>query len=181
MDQPLLKENEVRVLGALLEKETTTPDQYPLPLNALQGACNQRSSRDPVMTLDEDGVRDALAGLQEKGMAGPASNLSGRVPKFEHHLGEIFNFNRPESAVLCLLFLRGPQTPSELRSRSERLYRFDDLEQVHFALGRLMSREPLLVAVLPRQAGTKEARYAHLLSGEVEPGPAWRRQRSRTV
>ena len=164
----LLNDVEARVLGALVEKQSTTPDYYPLSLNAVLNACNQKSSRDPVMNLDEDAVRDALHSLNEKGLAGTASTAESRVLKFEHRLGEAFNLGRPESAVLCVLLLRGSQTPGELRSRSERLYRFDDLGQVHSALERLMKREPPLVKMLSRQPGTKEARYAHLLSGDVE-------------
>ena len=164
----LLNDVEARVLGSLMEKESTTPDYYPLSLNAVLNACNQKSSRDPVMNLDEDAVRDALHSLNEKGLAGTASTAESRVLKFEHRLGEAFNLGRPESAVLCVLLLRGTQTPGELRGRSERLYRFDDLGQVHSALERLMKREPPLVKMLSRQPGTKEARYAHLLSGDVE-------------
>lgn len=153
-----------------MEKEITTPDSYPLSLNALLHACNQKSSRDPVMHLDDEAVRDALHSLNEKGLAGAASSADSRVPKYEHRLGEAFNFSRPEFAVLCVLFLRGPQTPGELRGRAERMYRFEDLGQVQSALQRLMNREPPLVKMLPRQSGTKEARYAHLLSGDVETG-----------
>ncbi|OFW34442.1 MAG: hypothetical protein A3J28_02320 [Acidobacteria bacterium RIFCSPLOWO2_12_FULL_60_22] len=166
----LLNDVEARVLGSLVEKQSTTPDYYPLSLNAVLNACNQKSSRDPVMNLDEDAVRDALHSLNEKGLAGTASTAESRVPKFEHRLGEAFNLGRPENAVLCVLLLRGTQTPGELRGRSERLYRFDDLGQVHSALERLMKREPPLVKMLSRQPGTKEARYAHLLSGDVAEG-----------
>jgi uncharacterized protein YceH (UPF0502 family) len=171
----LLNAAEVRVLGSLMEKESTTPDYYPLSLNALLHACNQKSSREPVMNLDEDGVRDALHSLSEKGLAGPTSTADSRVTKYEHRLGEAFNLGRPEFAVLCLLLLRGPQTPGELRGRAERMYRFDDLDQVQSALQRLLKREPPLAAMLPRQPGTKEMRYAHLLAGEAEawePEPA---------
>jgi len=164
----LLHALEVRVLGSLMEKEITTPDYYPLSLNALLHACNQKSSRDPVMNLDESAVRDTLHSLSEKRLAGATSTADSRVTKYEHRLGEAFNFGRPEFAVLCALFLRGPQTPGELRGRAERLYRFEDLGQVQSALQRLMNREPPLVTMLPRQPGTKEARYAHLLSGDVE-------------
>jgi len=158
------------VLGALVEKEIATPEYYPLSLNALLNACNQKSNRDPVMNLDEGAVRQALYSLNEKGLAGASSNPEGRVTKYEHRLGETFNFHRQEIAILCALLLRGPQTPGELRSRTERLHRFADLNEVQFALQLLMKREPPLVKMLPRQPGTKEARYAHLLSGEVE---AW--------
>ena len=164
----LLNENEVRVLGALVEKESTTPDYYPLSLNALVNACNQKSNRHPVMNLDEDAVREALDSLNGKGLAGAAGGADSRVTKYEHRLQETFNFNRPEIAVLCVLLLRGPQTPGELRGRTERLHKFNDLEEVHSALQHLMNRQPPLVKVLPRQSGTKEARYAHLLSGDIE-------------
>ena len=163
----LLNEVEVRVLGALVEKEITTPDYYPLSLNALINACNQRSNREPVLDLDENTVRDALSSLQEKNLAGPASGADSRVTKYEHRL-ERFNFSRREIAVLCVLLLRGPQTPGELRGRTERMYKFEDLEQVQSALHQLMEREPSLAAMLARQPGTKESRYAHLLAGPVE-------------
>ncbi len=159
---------EARVLGSLVEKDITTPDYYPLSLNALVNACNQKNNRDPVMTLDEDAVRYALSGLQSQRLAGPASGADSRVTKYEHRLQEIYNFTRGEIAVLCVLLLRGPQTPGELRGRTERMHRFEDLDQVQAALQRLMQREPPLAAVLLRQPGTKEARYAHLMSGEVE-------------
>jgi len=159
---------EARVLGSLIEKDITTPDYYPLSLNALVNACNQKNNRDPVMTLDEDSVRDALSGLQSERLAGPASGADSRVTKYEHRLQEIYNFTRAEIAVLGVLLLRGPQTPGELRGRTERMHRFDDLDQVQAALQRLMQREPPLAAVLPRQPGTKEARYAHLMSGDIE-------------
>ena len=164
----LLNEVEARVLGALIEKETSTPDYYPLSLNALLNACNQKSNRDPVMNLDDAAVRNALDTLQQKNLAGPAKGADSRVTKYEHRLQEIFNFDRREAAILCVLLLRGPQTPGELRGRTERMYRFEDLDQVQSALQQLMRREPPLVKVLPRQPGTKEARYAHLLAGEIE-------------
>ncbi len=154
------------MLGSLIEKEVTTPDYYPLSLNALVNACNQKSSREPVMSVSEDEVRDALQSLNQKGLAGATSTAESRVTKFEHRLGEAFNLGRPETAVFCVLLLRGPQTPGELRGRTERLYRFEDLDQVQHALERLIEREPPLVVLLPRHPGTKEARYAHLLSGE---------------
>jgi uncharacterized protein YceH (UPF0502 family) len=162
-----LTEPEVRVLGALIEKDITTPEYYPLSLNALVNACNQKSNRDPVMQLDEDAVRDALDGLQAQRMAGPARGADSRVTKYEQRLQEVFNFTRPEIAVLCVLMLRGPQTPGELRGRTERLHRFEALEDVQSALQKLMQREPPLARVLPRQPGTKESRYAHLLAGDV--------------
>jgi uncharacterized protein YceH (UPF0502 family) len=162
-----LTETEVRVLGSLIEKDITTPEYYPLSLNALVNACNQKSNRDPVMQLDEDDVRAALEGLQEQRMAGPARGADSRVTKYEQRLQEVFNFTRPEIAVLCVLLLRGPQTPGELRGRAERLHRFEALEDVQSALQKLMQREPPLAKILARQPGTKESRYAHLLSGDV--------------
>ena len=159
---------EARVLGALIEKDVTTPDYYPLSLNALVNACNQKNNRDPVMTLDEEAVRLALATLQEKRLAGPASGADSRVTKYEHRAAEVFDFTRGETAVLCVLLLRGPQTPGELRGRGERLHKFEDLDEVQSAVQKLMQREPPLLKVLPRQPGTKESRYVHLLSGDVE-------------
>ena len=164
----LLTSSEARVLGALVEKEITTPDYYPLSLNALINACNQRSNREPVMNLDEDDVRQALHGLEDKRLAGRARSADGRVAKYEHWLGEAFNFSRAETALLCVLLLRGPQTPGELRGRTERLHSFEEIADVLAGIQKLMDREPPLVAVLPRQPGTKEARYAQLLSASVE-------------
>jgi len=162
-----LTETEVRVLGSLIEKDITTPEYYPLSLNALVNACNQKSNRDPVMQLDEDAVRDALDGLQQQRMAGPARGADSRVTKYEHWLQEVFNFTRGEIAVLCVLLLRGPQTPGELRGRTERLHSFETLEDVLSALQKLMVRDPPLAKVLARQPGTKESRYTHLLAGDV--------------
>jgi uncharacterized protein YceH (UPF0502 family) len=169
-----LTENEVRVLGALIEKDITTPEYYPLSLNALVNACNQKSNRDPVMQLDEDAVRDAVEGLQQDRLAGPAGGADSRVTKYEHRLQEVYNFTRPEIAVLCVLLLRGQQTPGELRGRGERMHRFEALEDVQSALQKLMQREPPLAKVLARQPGTKESRYAHLMAGDVGEtmGPA---------
>ncbi len=164
----LLNQVEVRVLGVLIEKDITTPDYYPLSLNALVNACNQKNNRDPVMNLDDSSVSHALSSLQEKRLAGPARGADSRVTKYEHRLQEVFNFDRREIAVLCVLLLRGPQTPGELRGRTERMYRFEALEDVQSTAQKLMQREPPLAAVLPRQPGTKEARYAHLLAGKME-------------
>src|SRR6266567_3733878 len=162
---------ETRVLGSLIEKDITTPDYYPLSLNALVNACNQKNNRDPVMTLDEAAVREALASLQEKRMAGPAGGADSRVTKYEHRLQEVFNFDRRETAVVCVLLLRGPQTPGELRGRTDRMYRFEALDDVQATLQKLMDRDPPLVRVLPRQPGTKESRYMHLLAGDTAPPP----------
>ncbi|MGE5110707.1 MAG: YceH family protein [Acidobacteriaceae bacterium] len=165
----VLSQAEIRVLGSLIEKDATTPDYYPLSLNALVNACNQKSNRDPVLNLDENAVRNALETLHEKRLAGPASGAESRVTKYEHWVYETLKLSRPEVAILCELLLRGPQTPGELRGRAERLHRFENIEDVLSTLRRLMDRTPPLAAVLPRQPGTKEARYAHLLAGEV-PG-----------
>jgi uncharacterized protein len=163
----VLNETEARVLGALLEKEITTPDYYPLSLNSLVNACNQKSNRDPVMNLDEESVRDALRTLHDNSLARSVSAADSRVTKYEHRLQEAFNFDRREAALFCELLLRGPQTPGELRTRAERMHRFDDLSEAQSALQRLMNREPPLVKVLARQPGTKESRYMHLLSGNA--------------
>ncbi len=176
----LLNEVECRVLGSLIEKEITTPEYYPLSLNALVNACNQKSNRDPVMNLDEAAVRQALHSLDGQSLVRSFSASDSRVTKYEHRLQEAFNFYRHEVAILCVLLLRGPQTPGELRTRAERMHPFDDLSAVQSSpfddlsavqssLQHLMKREPPLVKVLPRQPGTKESRYAHLLSGDVEP------------
>jgi uncharacterized protein YceH (UPF0502 family) len=177
---------QIRVLGALIEKEIVTPENYPLSLNALVNACNQRSSREPVMELTEDQVRQALHTLEDMGWT--AVVRDSRVAKYEHRVRTVFNLRRDETAVLCLLFLRGPQTPGELRARADRLYSFDGLDAVESTLGRLTAAasegeqavRPLAV-MLPRQPGSREARYAHLLGGPVEtaaPETGWERRGS---
>jgi uncharacterized protein YceH (UPF0502 family) len=166
----VLNPAEARVLGALVEKDITTPDYYPLSLNALINACNQKNNREPVTNFDEETVRLALRNLSDQRLAGPAGGADGRVTKYEHRLQEVFNFTRPETAILCVLLLRGPQTPGELRGRTERMHRFEDLDEVLSGLQQLMRREPPLAKALGRRPGTKEIRYAHLLSGDVE---AW--------
>ena len=168
----ILKAAEARVLGALIEKDITTPDYYPLSLNALVNACNQKNNREPVMSLDENTVRDALSGLQEFNLAGPARGADSRVTKYEHRLQEVFNLSRGETAVLCVLLLRGPQTPGELRGRTERMHQFEGLDAVQASLQKLMQREIPLAVMLPRQPGTKESRYAHLLAGEIDSAQA---------
>ena len=152
----------VRVLGALMEKEMTTPDLYPLTINALIAASNQRSSRDPVMDLSEDEVRTALHALQDLELAVPARD-SGRAARYEHRIRTVLNLRRDESAVLCLLLLRGAQTPGELRSRSDRMHTFDELASVQATLERLAARETPLTATLPRAPGSREVRWMHLL------------------
>jgi uncharacterized protein len=163
-----LSELAARVLGALVEKEITTPEYYPLSLNALVNACNQKSNREPVMNLDEDAVTQAMRSLSDAELAGAANTNDSRVRKYEHRLQEVFNFTRPETAVLCVLLLRGAQTPGEIRGRGERLHHFEELSDVQSALQKLMQREPPLAKVLARQPGTKESRYMHLMSGDVE-------------
>jgi uncharacterized protein YceH (UPF0502 family) len=182
-----LSQTQLRVLGALIEKEITTPENYPLSLNALINACNQRSSRDPVLDLDEEQVRQALHGLEEFGLTSPYRDA--RVTKYEHRIRTVLNLRRDETALLCLLLLRGPQTPGELRSRADRMYAFDDLTAVTATLDRLAARptapeaEPEtstpkdpnatgpVVTLLSRQPGAREARYAHLLGDIPAPAP----------
>jgi len=176
MLNPPLTDIEVRVLGSLLEKEVTTPDNYPLSLNALLAACNQTTSREPVMRLDEDAVVHATVALRRRGLLRQIQRAGSRVTKFEHRLDEDLRLVRPELAVLGVLMLRGPQTPGELYARTERLHPFADVAGLEGVLGSLMAREPEpLVARLARRAGQKEVRYAHLLSGEPQadaPGTA---------
>jgi len=163
---------EARALGSLLEKEIATPEYYPLSLNALVNACNQKSNREPVVSFDEDTVEEALEGLRAKGLATRITGRDSRVPKHSQRFTEVFNLGRREAAVLCVLLLRGPQTLGELRSRTERLYPFDDLGAVESTLDRLA--EMGFATKLERWAGSREPRYAHLLSGPVveEPGAA---------
>lgn len=164
---------EARVLGCLLEKEVTTPENYPLSLNALANACNQKSNRNPVLLLEDATVRQAADSLRAKGLVMMFHGAESRVPKFKHTLGNIYELNAPERAVLCELLLRGPQTPGELRSRAGRLHAFDGLAAVEEALRSLMDfpLKPLATA-LPRQPGQKEQRYLHLLSGISDQEPA---------
>jgi uncharacterized protein YceH (UPF0502 family) len=157
---------EARVLGCLIEKEVNTPEYYPLSLNATLNACNQKSSREPVMELVESDVRTALFELSKIGLV--RTDASARVTKFEHRVRDVLNLRRDEVAVLCLLLLRGPQTSAELRGRSERMFSFDDNAAALATLERLAARDTPLVTLLQRQPGAREARWAHLLSGPVE-------------
>lgn len=166
MDQ-ILTTTEVRVLGSLIEKELTTPEYYPLTLNALTNACNQISNRDPVVSYDDKTVARALESLREKKLAWMVTGV-GRVPKYEHRLNETLQLAEQEIAVLCVLMLRGPQTVGEIRGRTGRLYEFKELEEVELTLQALMAAQAPLVMRLPRQPGTKESRYAHLMAGEVQ-------------
>ena len=162
---------EVRVLGSLLEKEVTTPEYYPLTLNALVNACNQKSNRDPVVSYNEETVTAALDSLRARQLATVLRGAGHRVEKFGHRFSEVLNLGRREIALLCVLMLRGRQTIGELKDRCERLHDFTDLEEVESCLRSLMEREPPLAAKLPKLPGTKEPRYAHLLSGEVSAEP----------
>ena len=172
---PPLSAFEARVLGALIEKQVTTPDYYPLSLNALVNACNQLTNREPVLSLDEQTVVRALDGLREKRLATQFSGAEARVAKYKHTLPDRLLVTPAELALICVLLLRGPQTVGELRTRTERLFAFDSLPEVEEALDSLSRRSPSpLVAKLPRAPGAKESRYAHLLSGPVEPAPTER-------
>ena len=160
---------EVRILGSLFEKEVTTPEYYPLSLNGLTLACNQKTNRDPILSLDEDTVAGVLETLRSKGVVYFVRETGGRVEKYRQRLSEVLNLDRRELAVLCVLMLRGFQTTGELRERTQRLYAFDDLAAVELCLNRMIERNPAPLAVrLPRAAGSKEPRYAHLLSGIPE-------------
>lgn len=168
---------EVRVLGALMEKEITTPEYYPLSLNALVNACNQKSNRDPVVQYDEDTVEEGLGGLREKSLLLAITGAGSRVQKYGHRISEKLNLGRRESAILCELMVRGPQTLGELRTHCDRMHHFDDVTEVETVI----ERHPELIAKLDRRPGEKEARYAHLLSGppaeaetarEAAPAPA---------
>jgi uncharacterized protein YceH (UPF0502 family) len=163
----LLDGVEIRVLGCLIEKEMTTPEYYPLTLNALTNACNQKSNRDPIMALAEEDVVRALDGLRFKQLAVVAAD-GGRVPKYRHLLAEKLGLVPAELALVCEMMVRGPQTVGELRTRGERMHPFADLAAVEEVLGELMERETPLVTRLPRQPGRKESRYAQLWSGEPE-------------
>ncbi len=163
----VLTDIETRVLGALVEKQVTTPEYYPLTLNALTLACNQKNNRYPVTSYSESQVSAAVESLREKNLAYVFYGSTSRVPKFKHVMPEVLHLNNAEVALMCVLMLRGPQTPGELRGNGARLYEFAGLEEIEQTLNRLISREdePLVVR-LPRQAGQKEVRFAHLLSGE---------------
>jgi len=163
----ILSATEVRVLGALIEKEITTPDYYPLSLNALVAACNQTSNRHPVMHFAEGDVGAAADTLREKGLVHLVDRGESRVTKYRHVLYEAMDMGRPAIAALCVMMLRGPQTVGEIRTRTNRLYDFASLEDVETTLNSLMSGQLPLVVRLPRQTGQKEVRYTHLLSGSV--------------
>ncbi len=169
MSLPVLDATSLRVLGALLEKQMSTPEYYPLTLNALVNACNQSSNRDPVLRLEEEAVLEALEGLRVEQLTWEVRVAGSRVTKYEHRLRERFDLTEQEAAVICELLLRGAQTPGELRARTQRLYAFQDLAEMEAALDCLTSGADPLVVKLPRQAGAREARFAHLLGGEDDP------------
>ncbi len=160
---------EIRVLGCLLEKQRTTPDAYPLTLNALRAACNQSTNRDPVVAYDEATIRDAVTRLHRRRWARLSSGAGSRTSKYRHLLDESLTSAPDELAVLCVLMLRGAQTPGELKARTERLHPFGGLDAIHETLARLIDRD--LVAQLPRRPGQKEERYAHRLSDDDVPEP----------
>jgi uncharacterized protein YceH (UPF0502 family) len=174
---------EARVIGCLLEKHRTTPEHYPLSLNALTNACNQKSSRDPVLKLDEATVQDTIDALMKKGYVTDKTGFGSRVTKYQHRFCNTefgaLKFSEQELAIVCVLLLRGPQTPGELRTRTERLCKFQDINEVESTLDQLMQRDDgPFVAKLPREPGKRETRFAHLFSGEIEtheaaaPAPA---------
>ena len=166
--ETILSDIETRVLASLVEKQVTTPEYYPLTLNSLTTACNQKNNRNPVTSYTEDQVAEALETLREKNLTYVFYGSSSRVPKYKHVMPEVMHVNQAEMALMCALMLRGPQTPGELRSTASRLYNFDGLEKIEATLNALISREPdPLVVRLPRQPGQKEVRFAHLLNGEV--------------
>jgi uncharacterized protein len=171
MDNPL-DVHSVRALGSLIEKQITTPDSYPLTLNALTAACNQTSNRDPVLQLDQGAVTLALDELGRRKLVREVRRSDSRARRYRHLMTESFNLHEAEIAVMCVLMLRGPQTAGEIRARTARLFEFPDLARVDLTLQALMSLAQPLVAQLPRRPGHKDVRYIHLLSGEPQPD-AW--------
>jgi uncharacterized protein len=166
--ETILNEEEVRVLGALVEKQVTTPEYYPLTLNALVQACNQKNNRSPVVSYDEATVSQTIESLRGKNLVYVFYGSTSRVPKYKQMMPEVFGLNEKELALICVLMLRGAQTPGELRGHAARLYDFPGLDEVEETLDQLIVKEPqALVVRLARQPGRKEVRYAHLLSGEV--------------
>jgi len=163
-----LSEIECRIVGALIEKQLTTPEYYPLTLNALTAACNQKNNRDPVVSYDEKTVATALEELRDRNLIYVFYGSTSRVPKYKHMMPSYYELEPPDVAVMCVMMLRGPQTLGELRERTGRLHQFSGLGEVQETLDSLMRREDPLVMKLERQAGQKEARFAHLLSGEID-------------
>ena len=166
--EKLLSFEEVRILGSLIEKEVTTPEYYPLTVNSLKNACNQKSNRDPVVSFDETVIEDTLENLRARPLVSRVTGSDMRVPKYRQILTEELEFSPAETAVMCVLMLRGPQTPGEIKGRTTRLFNFESLNQLEEVMQNLINREYPLIKKLPRQPGTKESRYVHLLSGEPE-------------
>ncbi len=162
---PILDAAEIRVLGALMEKSKTTPDYYPMTINGLTAACNQKTSRKPVVQYDEETVIETLNSLKKKGLVATATGGTSRTVKYKHNFAIVFPVEPSETAIICLLLLRGAQTPGELNTNSGRLYEFDSLEEVHSVLDKLASYDSPFVQQLPRRAGQKEMRFIHLLGG----------------
>jgi len=165
---PILNPVEVRVLGSLIEKQITTPEYYPLTLNSLTAACNQKNNRNPITSLAESEVDEALYSLRDKNLAYVFHGSTSRVPKYKHVAPEVLHLTPPELAAMCVLMLSGPQTVGEIRTRGYRLYEFSGLDEVDETLRALKTKDEPMVVSLPRQPGQKEARFAHLLSGEPE-------------
>jgi uncharacterized protein len=165
---PILDPTEARVLGSLIEKSKTTPDSYPMTLNSIMLACNQKSSRKPIVQYDEETVVMALNSLKKKGLVGNATGGYNRVAKYTHLFDIVYPFNSAELAILCLLILRGPLTPGEINSNSGRLYEFESIESVFASLEKLSMHEPPFVKQLPRRPGQKEQRFIHLFSDFLE-------------
>ncbi len=165
---PVLNAEELRVLGSLMEKSKTTPDYYPMTVNSLTAACNQKTSRRPVVNYDEDTVVQALNTLKRRGLVSTATGGSIRSLKYKHNFAIMFPVLPAEVAIICLLMLRGPQTPGELNTNSGRMHEFDSIEEVQEVLDRLSSAEMPFLVQLPKRPGQKEARYAHLLGGEPD-------------
>ena len=163
----ILTDIEARVLGSLIEKQVTTPEYYPLTLNALTLACNQKNNRYPVTSYTENQVSEAVERLREKNLSYVFYGSTSRVPKYKHVMPEVMHLSHPEVALMCVLMLRGAQTLGELRGNASRLHDFSSLEEVEQTLNGLITRDEPLVARLPRQPGKKEGRFAHLLSGEI--------------
>ena len=168
MFDPPLDPVAVRVLGSLIEKESTTPDNYPMTVNALVGACNQTTNREPVMTVDENDVMTALRELNRRGLVNEVYRSDSRAKRYRHVLSDKLSLHQPETALLCVLLLRGPQTTGEIRTRAARMFEFIDLKHVEVTLDALATLATPLVIQMPRQPGQKEVRYAHLMGGEPQ-------------
>ncbi len=168
MSNPILTFEETRIIGSLIEKEFTTPEYYPLTINSLKNACNQKSSRNPVVNFDENLIEKVMNNLRDKSLATLVESRESRVPKFRQNFSNSLKLLQQETAVLCVLMLRGPQTPGEIKSRSNRIFEFENLNQLDETLSKLIERDEPLLLKLPKMPGTKESRYMHLLNGEPD-------------